>query len=83
MIDWLETLSPNEREAFLTFCKKHSSPIQMYLYARFLGYAGSIADCDQWQQTTFKKTNLQQIFLNHLYYHHNHHNEVHDFLVVQ
>jgi len=61
MIDWLETLSPNEKEAFLTFCKKHSSPIQMYLYARFLGFTGNIVECDEWQQSTFKKRNLQQI----------------------
>lgn len=61
MIDWIETLSPNEKEAFLTFCRKHSSPIQMYLYARFLGFTGNIVDCDEWQQATFKKRNLQQI----------------------
>ena len=61
MIDWIETLSSNEKEAFLTFCRKHSSPIQMYLYARFLGYTGSIVECDEWQQSTFKKRNLQKI----------------------
>jgi len=61
MIDWIETLSPNEKEAFLTFCRKHSSPIQMYLYARFLGFTGNIVECDEWQQATFKKRNLQQI----------------------
>jgi len=61
MIDWIETLTPNEKETFLTFCKKQSSPIQMYLYARFLGFTGNIVDCDQWQQATFKKRNLQQI----------------------
>lgn len=61
MIDWLESLTPNEKESFLTFCKKHSSPIQMYLYARFLGFTGNIVECDEWQKTTFKKQNLQQI----------------------
>ena len=61
MIDWIESLTPNEKEAFLTFCKKHSSPIQMYLYARFLGFTGNIVDCDEWQQKEFKKRNLQQI----------------------
>lgn len=61
MIEWLEALSPNEKESFLTFCRKHSSPIQMYLYARFLGFTGNIVDCDEWQQKEFKKRNLQQI----------------------
>jgi hypothetical protein len=61
MIDWIETLTPNEKETFLTFCRKQSSPIQMYLYARFLGFTGNIVECDEWQQATFKKRNLQQI----------------------
>ena len=61
MIDWIETLSPNEKETFFTFCKKQASPIQMYLYARFLGFTGNIVECDEWQQATFKKRNLQQI----------------------
>jgi len=61
MIDWIETLTDNEKECFYTFCKKNSSPIQMYLYARFLGFTGNIVDCDQWQQSEFKKRNLQQI----------------------
>jgi len=61
MIDWIESLTVNEKETFLTFCKKQSSPIQMYLYARFLGFTGNIVECDEWQQTVFKKRNLQQI----------------------
>ena len=28
----------------------------MYLYARFLGYKGSITDCDLWAKEEFKKT---------------------------
>jgi hypothetical protein len=27
----------------------------MYLYARFLGYAGSIVECDEWSKKEFKK----------------------------
>lgn len=27
----------------------------MYLYARFLGYTGSISDCDEWSKNEFKK----------------------------
>jgi len=61
MIDWIGSLTVNEKETFVTFCKKQSSPIQMYLYARFLGFTGNIVECDEWQQTVFKKRNLQQI----------------------
>jgi len=61
MIEWLDTLTEKEREAYLTFCKQISSPIQMYLYARFLGYQGTIVDCDNWSKKEFKKRNLNSI----------------------
>ena len=55
MIDWIQSLTDKDRESFLTFCKRTSSPIQMYLYARFLGYTGSIVECDEWSKKEFKK----------------------------
>ena len=33
----------------------------MYLYARFLGYKGSITDCDIWAKEEFKKRNFNTI----------------------
>ena len=33
----------------------------MYLYARFLGYKGSITDCDLWAKKEFKKRNFNTI----------------------
>ena len=33
----------------------------MYLYARFLGYKGSITDCDTWSKKEFKKRNFSTI----------------------
>jgi hypothetical protein len=61
MIDWIQGLTEKDRESFLAFCKKTNSTIQMYLYARFLGCAGSIADCDEWAQTEYKKRNFNNI----------------------
>jgi hypothetical protein len=55
MIDWVQSLSDKDRESFLIFCKRTSSPIQMYLYARFLGYTGSIVECDEWSKKEYKK----------------------------
>ena len=55
MTDWIQALTDKDRESFLTFCKRTSSPIQMYLYARFLGFTGSIVDCDEWSKKEFKK----------------------------
>ena len=33
----------------------------MYLYARFLGYKGSITDCNTWSKKEFKKRNFNVI----------------------
>jgi hypothetical protein len=33
----------------------------MYLYARFLGFTGSIVECDEWSQKEFKKRNFNLI----------------------
>ncbi len=33
----------------------------MYLYARFLGFAGSIVSCDKWAQRKFKRRNFNEV----------------------
>lgn len=55
MKDWIQGLTDKDRESFLTFCKRTNSPIQMYLYSRFLGFTGSIVDCDEWSKKEYKK----------------------------
>jgi len=55
MNQWIQSLSEKDRESFLTFCKRTSSPIQMYLYSRFLGFTGSIVECDEWSKKEYKK----------------------------
>ena len=61
MIEWLSTLTSKDKETYLAFCKQTSSPIQMYLYARFLGYKGAISSCDEWSKDQFKKRNFNFI----------------------
>jgi len=61
MIDWIQSLTDKDRESFLAFCKRTASPIQMYLYARFLGFTGTIVDCNDWSQKEFKKRNFNAI----------------------
>jgi len=61
MISWIKSLVEKDRESFFSFCKRTSSPIQMYLYARFLGFTGSIVECDEWSQKEFKKRNFNLI----------------------
>lgn len=61
MLKWIRTLTEKDRESFLAFCKRTTSPIQMYLYARFLGFTGTIVECDEWSQAEFKKRNFNTI----------------------
>jgi len=61
MIDWVQSLTDKDRESFLTFCKRTSSPIQMYLYSRFLGFTGSIVECDEWSKQNFKKRDFTSL----------------------
>lgn len=61
MISWLYTLSDKDRETFLNFCKRTASPVQMYLYARFLGFEGSIVECDEWSAEKYKKRDFSAL----------------------
>jgi hypothetical protein len=61
MTDWIQGLTDKDRESFLAFCKRTGSPIQMYLYARFLGFTGTISECDEWSKKEYKKRNFNQI----------------------
>jgi len=61
MTEWLKSLSLKDREAFLAFCKQTRSSIQMYLYARFLGFTGTIVQCDKWAQRKFKRRNFNEV----------------------
>ena len=61
MVRWLKSLTEKDRESFLSFCKRTNSPIQMYLYSRFLGFTGTIVECDEWSQAEFKKRNFNAL----------------------
>lgn len=61
MILWLERLSDKDRENFCNFCKTSNSPVQMYLYARFLGFTGSIVECEEWAKQKHKKRDFSAL----------------------
>ena len=61
MIEWVKGLTEKEREAYIAFCKQTRSSIQMYLYARFLGFTGTIVQCDKWAQRKFKRRNFNEV----------------------
>ena len=58
MNKWVSSLTDKDRESFLAFCKQTASPIQIYLYSRFLGFKGTIIECDEWSKKKFKKRNF-------------------------
>ena len=58
MNKWVSSLTDKDRETFLAFCKQTASPIQIYLYSRFLGFKGTIVECDEWSKKKFKKRNF-------------------------
>ena len=58
MNKWVSSLTDKARESFLAFCKQTASPIQIYLYSRFLGFKGTIVECDEWSKKKFKKRNF-------------------------
>jgi hypothetical protein len=61
MTEWVKGLTEKDREAYLAFCKQTRSSIQMYLYARFLGFTGTIVQCDKWAQRKFKRRNFNEV----------------------
>ena len=61
MKKWIQTLSNKDRASFLEFCKKASSPIQIYLFSRFLGFQGTVVECNEWSTKEFKKRNFNVV----------------------
>jgi hypothetical protein len=61
MKKWVQSLNNKDRESFLEFCKKTSSPVQIYLFSRFLGFQGMIVECNEWSEKEFKKRNFNQV----------------------
>ena len=61
MKKWIQTLNNKDRESFLEFCKKASSPIQIYLFSRFLGFQGTVVECNEWSMKEFKKRNFNVV----------------------
>ena len=61
MIKWIQSLNNKDRESFLEFCKKTASPVQIYLFSRFLGFQGTIVECNEWSEKEFKKRNFHLV----------------------
>lgn len=63
---WLDNEDTATKESFMSFAADTYSLIQVYLYARFLGYKGSITSCDAWFNLTYEKPDHLAILLNEI-----------------
>lgn len=60
---WVDSLNSAEQEAFTAFAADTYSLIEVFLYARFLGYGGSIVACEHWLKTNYKKPDHRKTLL--------------------
>ena len=60
---WVDNLDSASQEAFTSFASDNYSVIEAYLYARFLGYTGSITACDLWVNANYRKPDHRKTLL--------------------
>ena len=60
---WLDNLDSASRESFTAFAEDTFSPIQVYIYAKFLGYDGSIICVDDWVAEAYPKPDHLKVLL--------------------
>ena len=60
---WVDNLDSSTQESFCGFASCNYSVIEIYLYARFLGYGGSISACDHWVKANYEKPDHRQKLL--------------------
>jgi hypothetical protein len=60
---WVDNLDSATQEAFTSFASDNYSVIECYLYARFLGYKGSIVACESWVKDKYPKPDHRKTLL--------------------
>lgn len=60
---WVDNLDSATQEAFNSFAADNYSVIESYLYARFLGYRGSIIACEAWVKDRYPKRDHRKTLL--------------------
>jgi hypothetical protein len=63
---WADGLDPGTHESFCSFCSDNYSVIECFLYARFLGYLGSITACEEWISLKYPKPDHRRILLDEI-----------------
>lgn len=60
---WLDNLDSATRESFNAFAEDTFSSIQVYIFAKFLGYQGSIICVDHWVKAKYPKPDHLKVLL--------------------
>jgi hypothetical protein len=60
---WVDNLDCDSQDSFLSFTENSYSIIECFLYARFLGYNGSIVSCDSWISNKYPKPDHRKMLL--------------------
>jgi len=60
---WLNNLDYPTQESFKAFAGDNLSIVQIFLYASFLGYKGTITACELWVKNNYTKPNHQGVLL--------------------
>ena len=60
---WVDNLDSATKESFCSFAEESFSAVQVYLYAKCLGYDSSISAVDLWLKDSFSKPDHLKILL--------------------
>jgi hypothetical protein len=64
--DWIDNQDIPTQESFLSFCQETYSIVECFLYAKFLGYNGSISTFDHWVTNKYKKPDHRKVLLDEI-----------------
>jgi len=63
---WVDNLDSATQESFLSFASESYSIIECFLYARFLGYRGSITSCEEWIKDQYIKPDYRKVLADQI-----------------
>ena len=63
---WVDNLDSATQESFLSFASESYSIIECFLYARFLGYRGSITACEEWIKDQYIKPDYRKVLADQI-----------------
>lgn len=63
---WVDNLDASTQDSFCGFATDVNSVIEIYIYARFLGYKGPISACELWVNSTYPKPDQRKKLLSEI-----------------